>query len=279
MACHNRRAQTLAALARLGDERVDSKMCVYLVDDGSSDGTADAVRAAHPWVQVIRGDGNLFWAGGTRCAEDHARPLEPDFLLWLNDDVLLYAGALRRLLAVHDDLALRRDAPLIVVGPIREPGSDAVSYGGVRRVTGRRRLRFGRMERADFPQRCDTMNGNFVLISRAASDRTGPIDPVFVHRMADFDFGLRATAAGVEIWAAPGTHGECARHDVRRMGGLREEARLLGRPPHGVPFRGWVAFCRRHAGRQWPLYVPLPFVRHLSEAGRQSLRRARGAER
>ncbi len=48
------------------------ELSVYLVDDGSSDGTGDAVRQAYPSVSVIRGDGTLFWNRGMRKAWEDA---------------------------------------------------------------------------------------------------------------------------------------------------------------------------------------------------------------
>jgi len=42
-------------------------MDVFLLDDASPDGTADAVRAAFPTVHVFDGTGTLFWSGGMRA--------------------------------------------------------------------------------------------------------------------------------------------------------------------------------------------------------------------
>ena len=39
------------------------------MDDGSTDGTADAVRHAFDSVTVIRGDGSLYWAAAMARAE------------------------------------------------------------------------------------------------------------------------------------------------------------------------------------------------------------------
>ena len=39
-----------------------------LVDDGSTDGTGEAVQGEFPQVRLLRGDGRLFWGGGLRLA-------------------------------------------------------------------------------------------------------------------------------------------------------------------------------------------------------------------
>jgi hypothetical protein len=51
---------------------------VFLVDDGSTDGTADAVREVWPEATIIQGDGNLFWCGGMRVAWAAAAKTDPD---------------------------------------------------------------------------------------------------------------------------------------------------------------------------------------------------------
>ena len=41
---------------------------IFMTDDGSNDGTYDAVTKEFPDVNIIKGDGNLFWSGGMRKA-------------------------------------------------------------------------------------------------------------------------------------------------------------------------------------------------------------------
>ena len=60
------------------------------------------------------------------------------------------------------------------------------------------------------------MNGNTVLVSRAVVRRVGNLDPAFAQQMGDFDYGLRARAAGCSVWTTPGTIGMCASHPRRR---------------------------------------------------------------
>ncbi len=58
---HNRKATTLQCLKSLS--RIDAEgldIHVVVVDDGSTDGTGDAIRAEYPEVEVVRGDGSLW---------------------------------------------------------------------------------------------------------------------------------------------------------------------------------------------------------------------------
>ena len=71
MACHNRVVTTLCCLERLFNNNL-ADIDVWLVDDGSSDGTETRVRERFPSVNVIKGTGNLYWARGMRLAWEKA---------------------------------------------------------------------------------------------------------------------------------------------------------------------------------------------------------------
>ncbi|WP_290503914.1 glycosyltransferase, partial [Akkermansia sp.] len=91
MTCHNRREKTLRSLAALFSALPEAELdvSVHLVDDGSSDGTGDAVRQAYPSVSVITGDGTLFWNRVMRTAWEDALQKDADCYLWLNDASML----------------------------------------------------------------------------------------------------------------------------------------------------------------------------------------------
>ena len=63
IACHNRKTSTLKCLEALFSQNKASagfEFDVYLVDDGSTDGTSTAVAALYPHVNIIQGTGDLF---------------------------------------------------------------------------------------------------------------------------------------------------------------------------------------------------------------------------
>ena len=114
MTVHNRRETTLAALRGLMSQigLYGTHLRVFLVDDGSDDGTADAVRSEFPQVVVdVQPKGHLFWAAGMARAEGLAAQHDPDYYLWLNDDTMLMPDAVSRLVAL--ELARLRTGPVL----------------------------------------------------------------------------------------------------------------------------------------------------------------------
>jgi GT2 family glycosyltransferase/glycosyltransferase involved in cell wall biosynthesis len=273
LTCHNRRQHTLACLEGLHRNVIDGvTVDVHLVDDGSSDGTAEAVAEAYPDVEITIGSGKLFWGGGMRLAFTRAVPARPDYLLWLNDDVVPDEDALKRLLVTHDALWAERQPLSLVVGATRDPRSGTTTYGGLRRISRFRRMAFAQVEPADEPQPCDTMNGNVVLVHKSIYSLIGNIDSQFTHAMGDIDYGLRARSAGCQVYLAAGHVGVC--RENAHAGTYRDETlnaieRLrLAASPKGLPFREWAVLCRRHGGLLWPALALSPYVR-------MAMRRAR----
>jgi len=266
LATHNRCERLLDCLSSYFNQKVasDVTLSAIVVDDGSVDGTADAVREGFPDTRVIIGSGDMFWARAMATAEDAAVTSEFDYLLWLNDDVVLDQGAVGRLM----DTAVSAPGDAhIVVGAVRDPSSGTVTYSGFQRSR-LHPLRFAKISPTDRPIEVDTFNGNAVLVSRGAFERVGRIDGEFEHAAADFDYGLRAAKLGVTPLLAPGTVGTCARdHGASPPWAdptlsVRDRLRALiskkGHPP-----RARARYLRRHGGRAWPVFWFSPYVRAL----------------
>lgn len=96
---HNRRDTTLQALrslSRICLENIDLQ--IFIVDDGSTDGTTTAIRSAFPDVNVISGDGRLHYAAGTNRGISAALERGVDFIVTANDDSIFHEQFLVRLL-------------------------------------------------------------------------------------------------------------------------------------------------------------------------------------
>ena len=277
LTCFNRRDDTLRCLGALFEQETPSSptLSVYLVDDGSSDGTGNAVASAFPQVTVLYGDGELYWNGGMRKAFAESIGKGFDYHLWLNDDTVLEPDVLARLIATHEELVRRGHRQVILSGATVDRRTGKTTYGGVRSPHRWWPLHFTLVEPSDVPVRCDTMTGNCVLIPDDVVQLTGNLDPAYRHYLGDFDYGLRTTRDGGSVWLAPGHVGDCElsaalRRGTRRLS-LGEGLERL-RQPKGLsigdadltPFREWRTFCRRFGGVLWPLYWLAPYRRLLS---------------
>lgn len=106
---YNTRAMTLECLRTLYDRLGGLTAEVFVVDNGSSDGSADAVAKAFPDVRLIRNEGNRGFAAANNQA---IRLASADYLLLLNSDAFPKPGAVTTLV---EQMAARPD--LAVLGP------------------------------------------------------------------------------------------------------------------------------------------------------------------
>ena len=131
MACHNRVACTTKSVRSLKTQAVlGVSLDLFLVDDGSRDGTAQAVRDIFPQATILIGDGTLFWCGGVRWAFEQAIKKHYDFYLWLNDDTTLDQDALARMLDTYRTVSTGGNDATVIVGSTRDPKTGLFTYGG-----------------------------------------------------------------------------------------------------------------------------------------------------
>lgn len=261
MTCHNRRDTTLAGLDALMNQTAikDLRLQVYLVDDGCTDGTGQAVKQRYPDTRVIEGSGNLFWNGGMRVAFAEAMKDYHDYYLWLNDDTMLFTHAVRTLVETTRVLQKQQGHEVIVAGSTQDSNTHLHNYGGVVRKTWWQPMFFLLVEPSDKPQACDTFNGNCVLIPKEVVEKVGNLSPVFTHGAGDFDYGLRAQSLGINCWICPWYVGTCESHEVEGSHldlavSTSERLKRMHSPGGLPPAREWMTFTKRHAGIMWPVY-------------------------
>ncbi len=271
MTCFNRRALTLRCLETLVQQPEFRATDLFLVDDGSTDGTGAAVRAMLPGAKVIQGDGSLFWNGGMRLAWSTARASgeQFDFYLWLNDDVELAPDTLAMLVADADAMAPRGD-PVILAAATTDPATGAISYGAHRRPSAARPLRMGLIQPVGKPVAADTISGNIVLVAAAAEAVLGNMSPIFQHIYGDLDYGYRARRAGIPVALASRSGGTCAANGIAGSSldtALPRTRRLALRlrEDRGIHARDWRRFVRAHGGGRIAvgIYTLSPYLRIL----------------
>ncbi len=258
LTCFNRRDLTMECLTRLFSQTGlgGLKIEVTLVDDGSSDGTGNAVEAKFPGVSVLRGDGSLYWCGGMRRAWSHAAQSAPDGYLLLNDDTFLRPEALGELIRICGSPRNR----VIGVASIVDPTTDRMSYGG---VLANQQL----AQPNGHPAECATFNANCVLVPKAVFEEIGMLHSGYRHAMGDTDYGFMARRCGIRILSSGTYLGECPLNLGRGMWRNRSLSRLERlralQNPKELPWKEWVEFNRRNAGWIWPYRCVSPILRIL----------------
>lgn len=258
MACYNRRAKTVECLKHLTitAKRAGVVYQLFLFDDGSTDGTVEAVQFLEPDAVILRGDGSYFWNRSMNRAFDAALQAGFPAYVWLNDDTMLQPDAFTLLLSARD-FAAPDDA--IVVGAVSDPESGKTTYGGARYVSPLFRPFLCRMvDPGPQPQDVDVVNGNVVLIPDGIARKLGNLDPVFEHGMGDTDYSMRARKLGIRILLTAGYVGVCSRNSLKgthrdRALPLRQRLQQIF-SRKGLPWRSWLTMCWRHGGLLWPVH-------------------------
>lgn len=241
----NRREKTLECLERLyGQEAVEGvRFEVYLVNDGCTDGTPEAVREQYPEVHVIDGDGNLYWNRGMYTAwKAAAEAKDYDYYLWLNDDTYLKPDTIRVLVETSHK---REDRSVIIGTTCATDDETRLTYGG--RIKGK-----GIVVPNDNLQECELINGNIVLIPRYVFKKVGFNDPYFHHAIGDIDYGCRVREAGLKNFVAPKVLGTCDLHED--VGTCCDSTKPLStrwkalRKPNGIQPEQFFVYEHRHHG-------------------------------
>lgn len=174
------------------------KLQVYLTDDGSTDGTAEAVKINYPEVIILNGNGNLFWNRGMINSWQEAAKYNPDFYLWLNDDTHLNKEAFNILFKGYDTL---NDKKAILVGATKSKVDDAVTYSAEKD--------YKKLKPNNQLQLCDTFNGNFVFIPNSVYNKIGMLDSYYAHSLGDFAYGWKATRSNIKSYLLSDYIGYC----------------------------------------------------------------------
>ncbi len=268
--CFNRRVITLRCLKSLyaAADKAQCQLSVCLVDDGSTDGTTDAVQNEYPEITVLRGDGSLFWAGGMRFGwNEFVKHQFVDQLLVFNDDICFFDQALLQLIQTTKDLRNAGITCTAIAGAFRDPVTGTTTYGAVKRIHLWKSFKFERLDPKDKVVAADTLNMNLALISKEALQKIGFLSPHYVHSKADFDFGFRLKAAGGKVLLAPGHMGECRRNSKSGRSteaglSIRQRAkRLFSIKEH--PFIETFYYYRKYAGPLWAVLLAKKYFNRL----------------
>jgi GT2 family glycosyltransferase len=263
-------AMTLRALESIGTSR-HGQLEILLWDNGSTDGTTDAVRKRFPRVLVHHSPENLGVAGGRNAAAAMAiERFHPPFLCFLDNDLVLTPGFIDTLLEV----LLRESDVGQVQAKLRYlDRPDVLNDGGGCRITfwlgrtvpvGRGEVDRGQHDRVASCVSC----GGAMMVRTALFQRLGGFDMTFnPFGPEDLDFSLRLQRLGQRALYVPSAMAyHAVSHTFEPGGYTARYARLKA--------RHWLRFLRRHGSPPqqlvfWLLGMPLILIRMLVREGRR----------
>lgn len=263
MTCHNRKDSTLKCLQQLFKANIPGKieLKIYLVDDGSTDGTGDVIRETYPEIKVIKGDGNLFWNGGMRLAwEQASKHQDYDFYFWLNDDTVIDEDGISELLYCYSQLLETTKQPSIIVGSCKESAKNPLfSYGG--------RDENGPVIPNGHIQECKFINGNAVIIPKQIFHQLGNLSEDYTHAMGDFDYGLRAIQKGFNCYTTRKYIATCPTNKgipawCNPQTPLFKRIKLL-HSPRGLNLREYNTFRKKFWGHRWIIFAIKAYLKAL----------------
>lgn len=280
---YNTREATLEALRSVARETRDVRYELIVLDNASSDGSAEAIAAEFPWIRLIASEDNLGFGQGNNVA---ARQARGEFLLLLNPDTVVLDRAIDRLVAfartcpdrgiwggrqVFPDLSLNPTncwRQMTLWGQFSwavglhslMPDSWLFNYDG-----------YGGWKR-DSVREVGTVSGCFLMIRRTLWEALDGFDPVFFMYGEEADLCRRARAHGARPTMTPEA-------EIIHYGGLSETVRA---DKMERLLRAKITFARRHSGpvRFWAfrqVFKTLAGIRALGFSVKAMLVRKPGA--
>ncbi len=203
----NRKSLTTAILQQLSAQIADQaaqanpsadlqsvNIQIIVVDDASTDGTAEAIRLHFPQVHLLAGDGGLWWTGAIAQAMIYAtQTLNADYIIWLNDDITLANDFITQALAYCQ----QPTAKTLIGGIVcDQQHPNWIVFGGV--IASQLINDISQFTQPVLP--VDTLNGNLTILPACIIADIGlPDTSRFRHYGGDFEYICRAKANGYRV--------------------------------------------------------------------------------
>jgi hypothetical protein len=200
-------ADTRACLQALR-QSVYEPAWVLVFDNGSRDGSPEALRAEFPEVEVLTSPTNLGYAGGNNRGLQWAQERGAELALLLNNDTLPPPEMIGTMVAAYQ----AADRPGLLTVRERVPGAEQTRGDrlGARWLPLSCRVQWLFAPSADDPAgpvvEVDAVSGCALLVSAEVLNGVGLLDEMFFAYWEDTDWSLRARAAGYRNYCATAAH-------------------------------------------------------------------------
>jgi GT2 family glycosyltransferase len=267
----NGRDDTLRCLESL-ERSAWPRLTLVVVDNASTDGTAEAVAARFPGAEIVANDRNVGFAAGMNAGMRRALELGADHLLLLNNDTVVDPGMVG---ALMEALGRLPDAGALNPLVLYADRPDVVNNAGLRfdprRGYNGRPHGMGERDRGQFDRvrEVDAACATAMLVPAEVAREVGLLDDDLFIYMEDVDWAMRMHAAGRRCYLVPAAR---LWHRVSVTWG--------GENAPAVAYyttRNTLAVCERHA----PMRGPRARLRRLETVGANLLHalRARRPDR
>ena len=180
---------------------------IIVIDDGSSDGSAQWIKTHFPSVIILTGDGNLWWSGGINKGIEYAlsKPITTHILMW-NNDIYAESDYLFQLCK-----AINKYPDQTLIGSkiyFADQPELIWAMGGIfNQKTGNKNV-IGFLEKDSStynkPVEADWLPGMGTVVSRQVVEEIGLMDAHnFPQYHGDSDFSFRAKISGCNIIVLP----------------------------------------------------------------------------
>lgn len=198
----NQKADTLECLGSLAQVNYGNYFTV-LVDNGSVDGTGEAVREKFPQVQQLNTGDNLGYVGGNNVGMRYALEKGADYVFILNNDTTVAPDFLTQLVTyaeAHPEAGMVGPKVYMYARPkdIWFAGATLTRYGFVWHTN------LGTTDDGtafNNPQESMYIPGCSVLVRRSVIEKVGMLDEKFFYLYEEVDWCFRTRRAGYKlIW-------------------------------------------------------------------------------
>lgn len=246
--CYNRLKKTRKCIETITQKNPSCKFTFVVADDGSTDGTYDALLdlKRNNDIFVVRGNGNWFYSGGMNAGMKYALknlPHDFNYMLMINDDVEFCESSIQNMI----EQSTTQNNSVIVGATYNNEGKQ--SYGAIKYISG---YKYRSMDISEWECVADTFNANCVLIPYRAFEQVGEMDPFYLHSLGDFDYGLELKRAGYQIHQSKYYVGKCNNNtnkgtwtdvNLSRIERIRKKENVKG-----APTKQWFYFLRKNFG-------------------------------